>query len=198
MLTFSVETLSLPQIRALYRKRMKQDFPPDELKPLAMIEKALARDEYICYGAVNGKDILAYAYFVKLKEQEKPYALFDYYAVRQDIRDRGVGSRFMQALIAGPLREMDCVLLEVDDPARAETQEETDKRKRRLAFYLRNGLRDADVKATVYGVQFKILTLPVGRALSREEVRQKYAALYRALLPESLFQEKVFIHPDGE
>ena len=81
---------------------------------------------------------------------------------------------------------------------RAETPEETDKRKRRLAFYLRNGLRDADVKATVYGVQFKILTLPVGRALSREEVRQKYAALYRALLPESLFQEKVFIHPDGE
>ena len=198
MLTFSVETLSLPQIRALYRERMKQDFPPDELKPLAMIEKALARDEYICYGAVNGKDILAYAYFVKLKEQEKPYALFDYYAVRQDIRDRGVGSRFMQALIAGPLRGMDCVLLEVDDPARAETPEETDKRKRRLAFYLRNGLRDADVKATVYGVQFKILTLPVGKALSREEVRQKYAALYRALLPESLFQEKVFIHPDGE
>ena len=91
MLTFSVETLSLPQIRALYRERMKQDFPPDELKPLAIIEKALARDEYVCYGAVNGNDILAYAYFVKLKEQGKPYALFDYYAVRQDIRDRGVG-----------------------------------------------------------------------------------------------------------
>lgn len=198
MLTFSVETLSLPQIRALYRERMKQDFPPDELKPLAMIEKALARDEYICYGAMNGEDILAYAYFVKLKERKKPYALFDYYAVRQNIRDRGVGSRFMQALIAGPLREMDCVLLEVDDPACANTPEEADIRNRRLAFYLRNGLRDADVKATVYGVQFKILTLPVGRALSREEVRQKYAALYRALLPESLFQEKVFIHPDGE
>ncbi len=198
MLTFSVETLSLPQIRALYRKRMKQDFPPDELKPLAMIEKALARDEYICYGAVNGKDILAYAYFVKLKEQEKPYALFDYYAVRQDIRDRGVGSRFMQALIAGPLREMNCVLLEVDDPACAQTPEETDKRKRRLAFYLRNGLRDADVKATVYGVQFKILTLPVGNALSREEVRQKYAALYHSLFSARLFQEKVFIHPDDK
>ena len=198
MLTFSVETLSLPQIRALYRERMKQDFPPDELKPLAMIEKALARDEYVCYGAVNGNDIRAYAYFVKLKEQGKPYALFDYYAVRQDIRDRGVGSRFMQALIAGPLKEMDCVLLEVDDPACAGTPKEADKRNRRLAFYLRNGLRDADAKATVYGVQFKILTLPVGRALSREEVRQKYAALYRALLPNSLFQEKVFIHPDSE
>ena len=42
---FTVETLSLPQIRALYRERMTRDFPPDELKPLTMIEKALARDE---------------------------------------------------------------------------------------------------------------------------------------------------------
>ena len=124
---FAVETLSLPQIRALYRERMTRDFPPDELKPLAMIEKALARDEYVCYGAVNGGGILAYAYFVMLKENGKPYALFDYYAVRQDIRDRGVGSRFMQALIAGPLREMDCVLLEVDDPDCAKTPEEKNK-----------------------------------------------------------------------
>ena len=195
---FTVETLSLPQIRALYHERMTRDFPQDELKPLAMIEKALARGEYVCYGAVSEEDILAYAYFVKLKQNEKPYALFDYYAVRQDIRGQGVGSQFIQALIAGPLREMDCVLLEVDDPVCAQTQEEAEIRNRRLAFYLRNGLRDADVKATVYGVQFKILTLPVGSALSREEVRKKYAALYRALLPAALFQEKVFIHNDDE
>jgi len=195
---FTVETLSLPQIRALYLERMTRDFPRDELKPLAMIEKALDRDEYVCYGAVNGESILAYAYFVKLKEQGKPYALFDYYAVRQDIRDQGVGSRFMQALIMGPLKEMECVLLEVDDPACAETPEEADKRNRRLAFYLRNGLLDANVKATVYGVQFKILTLPVGNALSREEVRQKYAALYHSLFSARLFQEKVFIHPDDK
>lgn len=195
---FTVETLSLPQIRALYRERMTRDFPPDELKPLAMIEKALARDEYVCYGAVNGSGILAYAYFVKLKENGKPYALFDYYAVRQEIRDRGVGSRFLQALIAGPLREMDCVLLEVDDPDCAQTPEEMNKRNRRLAFYLRNGLRDADAKATVFGVQYKILTLPLGSAVSQQAVRQKYAALYRSLLPARMFRENVFIHNDEE
>ena len=195
---FTVETLSLPQIRAIYRERITQDFPQDEIRPLAMLEKALARGEYVCYGAVSEKDILAYAFFVKLKQNEKPYALFDYYAVRQDIRDRGVGSRFIQALIAGPLREMDCVLLEVDDPGCAQTPEEAEKRNRRLAFYLRNGLRDTDVKATVFGAQFKILTLPLGSAVSREEVRQKYAALYRALLPPVLFQEKVFIYNDDE
>ena len=197
MADFSIETLSLSQIRTLYRERMTQDFPPDELKPLSMIERALERDAYVCYGAVSEGEILAYAYFVKLKEQGRPCALFDYFAVKQELRGQGVGSRFLQALIAGPLRDMDCVLLEVDDPVCADTPEEADRRNRRLAFYLRNGLRDADMKATVYGVQFKILTLPVGKPISRAEAKEKYAALYRALMPPKLFAEKVLLHEDA-
>ena len=197
MTDFSMETLSFARIRALYRERMTQDFPPDELKPLSMIELAYSLGEYVCYGAVSGDEILAYAYFVKLKEQGRPYALFDYFAVKQELRGQGVGSRFLQALIAGPLREMDCVLLEVDDPVCADTPEEAVKRSRRLAFYLRNGLRDAEVKATVYGVQFKILALPVGRLISKAEAKEKYAALYRALMPPKLYAEKVFIHEDA-
>ena len=221
MLSFSVQTLSLSQIRAIYRERMRDDFPPDELKPLVTIERALARNEYVCYGAAEGEDVLAYAYFVKLKEDGQqaallaaanaridtqkasfdgygpaPYALFDYFAVRRELRGREVGSWFLQALIAGPLRGMECVLLEVDDPACASTPEEAEKRTRRLAFYLRNGLKDANVKTTVYGVQYKILTLPVGRQVSREEVKRRYAALYRSILPERLFEAHVFIHGD--
>ena len=197
MFPFSVETLSLTQIRTLYQERMTRDFPPDELKPLAMIEKALGRDQYICYGAVSGNEIFAYAYFVKLKESEKWYALFDYYAVRKDLRDQGVGSGFMQALIKGPLKEMDCVVLEVDDPACAETPEEADIRNRRLAFYLRNGLHDADITATVYGVQYKILTLPVGNSVSKEDVKRKYTALYQSILPARLFEQHFRIHEDA-
>ena len=196
MLSFSVETLSLSQIRTLYRERMKEDFPPDELKSLAMIERALARNEYICYGAADGEDILAYAYFVRLKECGKAFALFDYFAVKREYRSRGLGSRFLQALIAGPLREMACILLEVDDPACVRTPEEADIRSRRLKFYLRNGLKDTETKATVYGVQFKILALPVGSEVSREEVKTRYASLYRSFLPARLFETKVFIHAD--
>ena len=43
MFSFSVVTLSLSQVRAVYRERMKDDFPPDEIKPLAMIERAMGR-----------------------------------------------------------------------------------------------------------------------------------------------------------
>ena len=192
--SFTVETLALPRIREIYRGRMQEDFPPDELKPLKMIEQALARNEYVCFGALRGAEIMAYAFFVKLKEDGKPYALFVYFAVRKDLRGMNIGSRFIQELMQGPLREMDAVLLEVDDPACADTPAEKDIRDRRLAFYLRNGLRDTGVAATVFGVRFLLLALPVGNPVSRQEVRRKYAALYRSLLPARVFAEKVIIH----
>ncbi|MBR5110183.1 MAG: GNAT family N-acetyltransferase [Clostridia bacterium] len=191
---FTVETLSLSQIRAVYRERMKQDFPPDELKPLKMIEGALARDEYVCFGAVRCEEILAYAYFVKVKEDGKPFALFDYYAVRKDLRGQKIGSLFIQALMRGPLQDMDAVVLEVDDPACAESPKELDIRSRRLAFYLRNGLKDTGVAATVFGVQFRILALPLGSPMAADEVKRRYAALYRALLPDRLFKKEILIH----
>ena len=191
---FEVRELSLAQIRSVYSERMTRDFPPDELKPLQAIERALERGVYACYGAMDGTEVLAYAFFVNLSEPGGRYALLDYYAVRQELRGQGVGSRFIQALMAGPLREMDCVLLEVDDPACAETAEDLSARTRRMDFYLRNGLRDTSVTAEVYRVKYRILTLPLGSMSSVEETRRIYAALYRAILPEGVYESMVRIY----
>ena len=186
----SVEALTAEQVRDLYARRLTRDFPPDELKPLSRIEQAMTRGEYVCYGAVEGGAILAYAFFVLLGR----LALFDYYAVDEPLRDRGIGSRFMRALIEGPLADMDCVLLEVDDPDGAEALGEVALRRRRLVFYLKNGLVETGVKATVYGVDFDILTLPVRERPSADGVRRMYARLYRAILPPPLYEKWVKIH----
>ena len=185
---FRIEPLTLEQIRMLYRERLTSDFPPDELKPLSRIERALSRGEYTCYGAMEGGEILAYAFFVISGRR----ALFDYYAVARDLRDRGIGSRFIRALIEGPLSNMDCVLLEVDDPDRA-TGAEAVLREKRLSFYLRNGLTDTGVRAEVYQVWYRILALPVGDALSPEDVRHIYSDLYHTVLPAELYDRWVDI-----
>lgn len=191
---FRIETLKLEQIRELYAERLTQDFPPDELKPLSRIERALKRGEYVCYGATDAGSILAYAFFVVAGNQ----ALFDYFAVAEDLRGRGIGSRFLRALIEDILADMDTVLLEVDDPGCADSAEEASLRTRRLAFYLRNGLSDTGVTAEIYHVFFRILSLPVGRKPSQEKTRRVYAGLYRRILPESLFSRYVVIHgPQG-
>ena len=194
MPVFSVASLSLPQVRALYCGRMQEDFPTDEIKALGIIERGMSRGEYFCLGAVAGEDILAYAFFVRRREEEREFALFDYLAVKKEMRCQGVGSAFLRALIAGPLKNMAAVLLEVDDPACARDPAEREIRNRRLSFYLRNGLTDTSVIATVWDVQFRILALPVGSCPSAEETRRMYAALYRVIMPPEMFVSKVLIH----
>lgn len=194
MQLFTAEELNLTQIRALYTGRMREDFPPAEIKPLSAIERAISRGEYVCFGAMAGEDILAYAFFIRLKKGERGFALFDYFAVKKEARCTGIGSAFLQALIRESLQGMDAVLLEVDDPACAWDAAEQDIRNRRLRFYLRNGLVDTSVTAVVFDVQFRILALPVGPCPAPDDARRMYADLYRAVMPPKIFASKVLIH----
>ncbi len=187
--TCLIRALEPGEIRAVYKKRMTRDFPADELKPLSAIEEALARGNYACYGFVEDGRILAYAYFIK----DGRWALADYFAVEEELRDQGVGSHFLQALIAGPMRDFDCVLLEVEEPDCAPDAAERAHRERRLAFYLRNGLRETGVRAVVFHVPFRLLSLPGSAAQSPEQVRAIYAAMYRLILVPRVFDAMVEI-----
>lgn len=186
---FSVRTLHTDEIKTLYKERLTRDFPPNELKPLSMITKALEEDEYICYGAVAGETILAYAFFVKCGAN----ALVDYYAVKEDMRDAGIGSRFIRELIAGPLQGMNCVLLEAEDPDCAQDMHERETRNRRLSFYTRNGLWTTAVKAEVWGAPYCILQLPIGVRHSSDTIAAVYSAIYHAMMTDKVYNERVRI-----
>lgn len=187
---FEVRELRPEEIRTLYAERLTRDFSPDELTPLPIIEQMLAGGRYACYGAVDGDAILAYAFFVRLDR----WALVDYYAVEEGLRDTGIGSRFLRALADGPLRGTACALLEVEAPERAQDEAERDTRNRRLAFYLRNGLRDTGVGAVAWHVPYRILELPLGAPTPAEQVRAIYAAIYRSMVSEKIFDNMVELH----
>ena len=179
--------LTPAQVRALYHERMEADFPPDELKPLSMMEALLSQKRYDCYGFFEGDDILAYAYFVRLGR----WALLDYYAVRDDLRDTGVGSAFLQGLIGGPLQGLDCVLVEVDDPDAAPDPDERTHRERRRQFYLRNGLWDTGVRVWLFFVDYRVLAMPAKRHPLPEAIREIYAALYHSMLTDEFYDKWV-------
>ena len=186
---FSIRKLTVDEIRQLYTERLTEDFPPDELKPLAVILRFLSEERYGCYGAVNGGRILAYAFLVRLGSN----ALFDYFAVKKDLRAKGIGSRFLRRMIAGPLREYGHVLLEVDDPDLAADEAEHSVRIRRLSFYLRNGLMDTSVRATVWHVGYRILALPLGSIPGPDETKQIYSSLYRSMMTKTVYDKMVSI-----
>lgn len=170
-------------IEGLYKSRLKQDFARNELKPLSAIRRLWDRDAYDCYGLFRGEDLLGYAFFVRIGRNY----LFDYLAIEAGHRDEGLGSAFLRQL-AACLTEADCVVGEVEDPDKAEDEAERALRERRLQFYLRAGYRRTDLTARVFGADYRILEVPVGRDHSTDELRAVYTELYRAILPAAFLK----------
>ena len=186
-----IETLTLPEIRDVYRDQLKRDFPDNERRPLSMIEKLLEDGRYLCCGLRDGSGVSAYAFFLI---HEGTY-LADYYAVRKDLRGTGIGSAFLKELCIR-FREVSCVLLEVDDPDAAGSEEEKAVCIRRLHFYLKNGLRDTGARARTFGADYRIMEFPEGEAHDSAEAGRIYAGIYRSVLPGWLFTRMVKVTPD--
>lgn len=184
-----MEKLEPGQIREIYRKRILRDFPRDEIKPLQVILNAEKRGRYLCMGLRDEEEITAYAFFVTLPD----CALLDYYAVREDLRGQGTGSRFLQAMIPHLKELFSCVLLESEDPEKARNAGDMETRSRRLRFYLKNGLADTGITACVWGVDYRILALPTGPVPSPEETRERFLSLYRVTMPASMVERKISV-----
>ena len=60
----NIDLLTLPEVREIYRERMPEDFPENELKSLSVIEKIYREGRCLCYGAREGDNLLAYAFFI--------------------------------------------------------------------------------------------------------------------------------------
>ena len=56
--------LNTQEVWQIYQEKMKQDFPPSELRPYSSMEKLMKSGEYLCFGCFEGDTLAAYAYFV--------------------------------------------------------------------------------------------------------------------------------------
>lgn len=186
----SCRQLTMEEIRRIYKTRMKQDFSPDELKPLSMIEKGLLRGEYAFYGFPEDESIEAYACLVILPEHRT--ALLDYFAVRKEMRGKGIGSEALR-LLRNQLPELETILCEAENPAYAETPEEKQLRLRRIQFYLRNQFRTTGVTVNLFHVEYVVLELQ--GCHTDEQIREAYLQLYRSFLPPLLFRKYVKVLP---
>lgn len=189
MNTMLLKSLSILQVCQIYLAHVTQDFPPEERKPLHIILRAIHRKQYECYGWMNGKKLLGYAFFVTTGN----HRLLDYFAVVPALRGQGVGSAFCRA-IADSFSDAQSILAEVENPDSAETEEEAKMQNRRLQFYLRNGFADTGIHAETFGVDYRILEVPRTLPHTPAEIRRIYHAHYRASLPDAVFQKMVIVH----
>ena len=146
-----------PEQRAyVYETHMTRDFPKNELKPSAMIERLIEAGSYDCLGLFDGETMVGYAYFTKLPDNG--HLLLDYYAILPENRNAGYGGRFL-AEFAAHYSDYQGILVEIEDPDYADTDAERTLQLRRQGFYLRSGLRKTSVYGKVFTVPFRILVL---------------------------------------
>lgn len=189
----NIRELNSREVETVYKSRLIKDFPPNEVKSLRRIRTAAGKGGYRCFGLAEGDNLLAYAFFMVLEG----HMLLDYYAVRQDLRGTGLGSRFLKMMCEGVLKEQECVLLETEDPDTVPEGAEKDKRERRLRFYLKNSLRDTGLRTCVYDADYRVMQMPVGTQQDPEAVLSRYTAHYHAMLPDSAFNRHVKIKKPG-
>ncbi len=198
-----IEAIGAQELKDLYETRMREDFPPSELRPYSNMIYLLERGEYRCFVAREAGEILAYAFFA-VKDGA---VLLDYLAVDSSCRGQGVGSRFLSGLKdVSKQFGGSHILIEAESVESAVTPEQTEERERRLRFYRRCGCRATGVYSLLFGVEYQILCLPLsdGGAPGQEEVNSGLESLYRMIVPpivggdESAFHKvcRCFFRPE--
>lgn len=137
------------ELLALY----KEAFPSEERKPWDLMEH-LFEEKKMEILAIEEDDCFIGLAINMLYEGK---ALLDYFAIAEEKRESGYGSRAIRKLQERFADRTYILEIELAVPD-AENLEERLRRKR---FYLRNGLKETHVYANVYYTDFELLT-PAG------------------------------------
>lgn len=185
--------LNLQQAGQIYEKYLIHDFPAAEVKPMSRIAQMWEDGIYKAVGIYEDDVLEGYAFFVCPKTGA--YVLMDYFAVLSTIRSRGTGSRFI-GLLKNGLERGTGVLIEVENPAFAQDQEELTQQERRISFYTRNGFEMTEITAKLFGVEYRVMALDTltGEIGEREALyRGALGEIYQAMFPSKLYEKGVCI-----
>ena len=194
------EKVSLETAWEIYETYMKVDFPPDEIKPFSVIEKMWKKNSYFVYAFYenevedsaeqdkdDGRVICAYAFL--LADNKNRVLLLDYFAVCAQKRGTGYGSCAL-ALLREACADWNALIVEVENDEMEDIDDKTrTTRKRRISFYTEAGCHMTDVKSRLWGVNYRIMVLPLSDRYAGEHIGEKLVSLYRGMYDEKKLKE---------
>lgn len=151
----------LPRIKRLYRDA----FPRSERMPFFIIRRECKKGSAEIFAVVSNSGRFG-GFAVTMRRGD--IVMLSYFAICPQLRDRGIGSRVIKALMR---RYKDArFILEIEDVN--EPCEDPETRLRRREFYLRNGMISAGFTAHVFMSDLEVLTS--GKPVTFEEYRDLY------------------------
>lgn len=142
--------LNKEELTDLYQNEMTVDFPHAELKPLKAMLRLMDMGRYDPLLVTEDGGAVGYALMWLPENREG--ALLEYFGVLRGLRNGGLGTRILELLA----ERCGQLFGEAEKPNSADPAE-NDLRRRRIAFYKRNGFRVLDYECALFGVHFNCL-----------------------------------------
>ena len=176
-----IKTMDFAQITQVYNECLCKHFPENERKPLKKMKAMWNEKQYQGVGLYDEKDdFLGYAFFVICKNCK--YILLDYFAVLEEYRSAGIGSIFLGKM-KGYFPDCQGIIIETEDEELGSSEKEQTERKKRNAFYLRNGVKRMNIKSEIYTARYEIFVLPIGEGVTRESCHKDMLRIYQYMIP---------------
>ncbi|MDE7017305.1 MAG: hypothetical protein K2P65_06960 [Lachnospiraceae bacterium] len=188
--------LTLEEARAVYNAHAQHDFPDNELKPFSLIEKLWNNGCYKGCGFYEKGTGLLCAYAFTMADQDTNMLLLDYFAVCKEMREKGYGSMAI-SLLKQDYTMWDGMIFEVEDDDTAIAEEERHIRKRRIAFYEKNGVVMTKGRSEAFGVDYKLMVMALGSEAAGDRLEEKITSVYKKMLPQKVFAESFRIRNES-
>lgn len=145
------KAITKEQLQPVYELYLEA-FPEIERKPIPLIEEKVAEGTSEVFAIMEGDEFVGFAIYV-IGEK---LVLLDFFAILPEKRCGGYGSRVFPLIMNQyPDKHF---LLEIEDPDGDVEEEEKELRKRRKAFYLRQGMKSMRFLIDLFGVEMEVLT----------------------------------------
>ena len=172
-----------------YHNRLENDFPADEVKPLASIEMMYLRGIYLFCGFFEDDRPIGYACMMTPKEGK--FTLLDYFAIDPALRGQGYGTKLLAMIRKEILPAGNSLMIEAEDPDYAESADDLATRAARIRFYEHAGMRLSDVRGYVFGVRYRIFT--GGTKCSDAALAEGMRTAYHTMLPTKIYEKNIEI-----
>lgn len=187
-----IRSLKEEELYCLYHREVSRDFPAEELKPWEAMQPLLQEGHYDALVFFQNKTAVAYALLITNGQGRT--ALLDYFAVEPALRGTGIGTRVLAELSAYYRGQLSGILLETEDPSGVPDRETA---RRRIAFYQRAGACDTGLRAEVFGILYRIFSIPCSDS-GAYNTYDELQALYRIAIPPHLYDSMLDLTPPAE
>lgn len=145
-----LKLLNKEELTALYQSELIEVFPHSELKPLRAMLRLLDMGRYEPLLVTGGDRPVGYA--LAWLPEDRNGALLEYFGVFRGLRNGGLGAQILELLV----KRYGQIFGEAEAPC-SHDEDANALRRRRIAFYERNGFRVLDYQCALFGVRFNCL-----------------------------------------